>query len=315
MLEFWNPVLRLAAQDSCGSGQMWLSGCVGNATGTGVDHGVSEELSAARAAFNGDGQVILRNVSLQLEALAPDDVELQTDRLPKADPDSPGLVRADLTFGPGGVLLTVSAPGGALSTTPQPVEVDCAGRMVWPCLVDAHTHMIKTNTMPRCSCPDCTMSGALQCELCDRPRWTRDDMATRLDFSLRCAFAHGTAAMRCHLDGVQPDNPKLTADTYAVFDDARTKWRGKVAFQGVANLFLPLWANPAIADKHVAEAVKHDGVVLGAYCGMNMKDADVSTWFDALFTYARKVRSSVHRSSDICCNPHPSWPVTNLYRT
>ena len=116
-------------------------------------------------------------------------------------------------------------------------------------------------------------------------------MATRLDFSLRCAFAHGTAAMRCHLDGVQPDNPKLTADTYAVFDDARAKWRGKVAFQGVANLFLPLWANPAIADKHVAEAVKHDGVVLGAYCGMNMKDADVSTWFDALFTYARKVCS------------------------
>eukprot|EP01043_Picozoa_sp_COSAG02_P110966 COSAG02_NODE_47105_length_343_cov_1.274590_1_plen_44_part_01 len=44
---------------------MWLLGCVGNATGRAVDHGVSEELSAARAAFNGDGQVILRNVSLQ----------------------------------------------------------------------------------------------------------------------------------------------------------------------------------------------------------------------------------------------------------
>ena len=82
----------------------------------------------------------------------------------------------------------------------------------------------------------------------------------------------------------------MTADTYAVFDEAREKWRGKVALQGVANLFLPLWANAAIADKHVAEALEHDGVVLGAYCGMNMKDTDANTWFDALFTYARKVR-------------------------
>jgi cytosine deaminase len=285
-------ILYWAAQYSCWSEQVWLSGCGGSAAAAAPDDGVSAVLKAARAAFSGDGQVILRNVSLQLEALAPDGVEVQTNALPKADPDSPGLVRADLTFGPGGVLLAVSAPGVAPSTAPQPVEVDCAGRMIWPCLVDAHTHMIKTNTMPRCSCSDCTMSGALQCELCDRPRWTRDDMATRLNFSLRCAFAHGTAAMRCHLDGVQPDNPELTADTYAVFDEARAKWRGKVAFQGVANLFLPLWANPSIADKHVAEAVKHDGVVLGAYCGMNMKDADVSTWFDALFAYARKVRTT-----------------------
>eukprot|EP01044_Picomonas_judraskeda_P010285 COSAG03_NODE_1311_length_4344_cov_180.266667_4_plen_112_part_00 len=44
-----------------------------------------------------------------------------------------------------------------------------------------------------------------------------------------------------------------------------TKLRSPCGEQGVANLFLPLWANGAIADKHVAEAVKHDGVVLGAY--------------------------------------------------
>ena len=37
-----------------------------------------------------------------------------------------------------------------------------------------------------------------------------------------------------------------------------------------------------------AEAVAHEGVVLGAYCGMNMKDADVASWFDALFEHARK---------------------------
>jgi len=289
----------IAGGAALGGAAVWLSGCAG---GTGEDS-ASPQLAATRRAFTGRGEVILRNVSLQLESLAPG-LELQNlpgrglvvpptemmpqDALPTADPDAPGLVRADLKFGPCGVLLEVSAPGRASIKGSKPVEVECEGRMVWPCLADAHTHMIKTNTMPRCSNPDCTMSTALQCELCDRPRWTHDDMATRLDFSLRCAFAHGTAAMRAHLDGVQPDNPEQSADTYAVFDAARAKWRGKVALQGVANLFLPLWADPAIADKHVAEAVAHEGVVLGAYCGMNMKDADVASWFDALFEHARK---------------------------
>lgn len=294
----------VAGGAALGGAAVWLSGCGSNSS----EDSVSGVLAATRRAFSEERVVILRNISLQLESLRPE-LELQKNALPTADSDSPGLVRADLKFGPGAVLLEVSAPG-EVSSEASAVEVECAGRMVWPCLVDAHTHMIKTNTMPRCSCPDCTMSGALQCELCDRPRWTRDDMAKRLHFSLRCAFAHGTAAMRAHLDGVQPDNPGLTADTYAVFDEARAKWRGKVALQGVANLFLPLWASPAIADKHVAEAVTHDGVVLGAYCGMNMKDADVSTWFDALFSYARKVRGKMDQVED----PEHVWhhPVANL---
>eukprot|EP01052_Picozoa_sp_SAG31_P023305 SAG31_NODE_1913_length_6933_cov_9.849722_8_plen_220_part_00 len=211
----------------------------------------------------------------------------------RADPGAPGLVRADLTFGPGGRLLEVSPPGRGVTELPQKrTSVECHGRMVWPCMADAHTHMIKTNTMPRCSNPDCTMSTAIQCEKCDRPRWTRADIAARLDFSLRCAYAHGTAAIRCHLDGVLPDEPELTAATYAAFDAARTEWRGKVALQGVANLFLPLWADTTIATKHVAEALAHNGVVLGAYCGYNtQQDSDASSWFDALFAHAQKVRS------------------------
>jgi hypothetical protein len=53
----------------------------------------------------------------------------------------------------------------------------------------------------------------MQCELCDNPRWTRADMARRLDFGLRCAHAHGTAAMRCHLDGVKVSSRPLAAAT------------------------------------------------------------------------------------------------------
>ena len=298
------PLLAAAATAGAvlGAGAaVWL-GC-GGGSGGGEPGTVSAQLAAARQAF-GDGSktVMLQNVSLQLESLAPG-LELQnlpgrgmetmpTDALPAADPDAPGLVRADVLFGPGGLLLAVSAPGGGFpggAKKAGATVVECEGRIAWPCLTDAHTHLMKTNTMPRCSNPTCTISDAMLCEECDQPRWTKADMATRMDFSLRCAYAHGTAAMRCHLDGVGPADPALSTDTYAVFDEARAVWRGRIALQGVANLFLPLWADSALADAHVAEAVKHDGVVLGAYCGMRTKDADVGSWFDALFDHARKV--------------------------
>ena len=97
------------------------------------------------------------------------------------DPAAPGLVRADLSFGPGGVLLAVSAPGGATETGAGATVIECEGRMVWPCthsgqhichpnrsiyllwvykymspgagMTDAHTHMIKTNTVRLSSFP------------------------------------------------------------------------------------------------------------------------------------------------------------------
>ena len=30
--------------------------------------------------------------------------------------------------------------------------------------------------------------------------WSRDDVAKRMDFALRCAFAQGTGALRTHMD-------------------------------------------------------------------------------------------------------------------
>jgi cytosine deaminase len=57
----------------------------------------------------------------------------------------------------------------------------------------------------------------------------------------------------------------------------------------VANLFLPLWADAELAAAHVAEAQRHPGVVLGAYCGKaDGERVAAEASFAALFAAARE---------------------------
>jgi cytosine/creatinine deaminase len=73
--------------------------------------------------------------------------------------------------------------------------------MVLPAFVDMHTHLDKGHIWPRSPNPDGTFMGALTTVGADRAaRWTAADVAARMEFSLRCAYAHGTRAIRTHLD-------------------------------------------------------------------------------------------------------------------
>ena len=46
-----------------------------------------------------------------------------------------------------------------------------------------------------------------------------------MDFSVACAYAHGTAALRTHLINMAPKQLQLT---WPAFSRLRTKWAGKV---------------------------------------------------------------------------------------
>lgn len=46
-----------------------------------------------------------------------------------------------------------------------------------------------------------------------------------MDFSVRCAYAHGTSALRTHLINMVPKQLDLT---WPAFAQLRDKWRGKV---------------------------------------------------------------------------------------
>jgi cytosine deaminase len=131
------------------------------------------------------------------------------------------LVRADVAIA--GARLVADDGSG--------VTVDLKGAMVFPALIDMHTHLDKGHVWRRTPNPDGTFMGALAAVQTDTARyWTADDLRARMDFGLRTAFAHGTRAIRTHLDSAAPQD----AVTWPLFADLRAEWAGRIDLQGAA---------------------------------------------------------------------------------
>lgn len=137
--------------------------------------------------------------------------------------------------------------------------VDLAGRIVWPGMVDLHTHLDKGHIWPRAENPDGSFLGARTAVAADRERhWTAGDVARRFEFGLRCAHSHGTVAMRTHIDSLAPQH----RISWPVFAEMRERWGGRIALQGVALVPLPALDDAAYAAELVA-ILRANGGVLG----------------------------------------------------
>ena len=67
--------------------------------------------------------------------------------------------------------------------------VDLDRGQLWPCFVDGHVHLDKTQTWPRQPNPDGTHAGAKNAVIADRARhYSEADIEPRFDFGLRCAW-------------------------------------------------------------------------------------------------------------------------------
>jgi cytosine deaminase len=140
-----------------------------------------------------------------------------------SDPD--GFILADIAVS-NGKIAAVSPHDPAMSAD----SIGLAGRIVLPCFIDCHTHIDKGHIWPRKPNPDGSFMGALNATGEDRAaRWNAKDVARRMDFSLRCAYAHGTKAVRTHIDSVPPQEEI----SWPVFEEMRERWRGRIDLQGV----------------------------------------------------------------------------------
>lgn len=128
-----------------------------------------------------------------------------------------GLTRIGLTIADGRI---VDGPGD--------VTVDMRGAMVFPGFTDMHTHLDKGHIWPRAANPDGSFMGALTTVSADREaHWTAEDVRRRMDFALRCAYAHGTTAIRTHLDSIAPQD----SISWPIFREMRAEWAGRIALQ------------------------------------------------------------------------------------
>jgi cytosine deaminase len=163
-----------------------------------------------------------------------------------------GLERADIGI-EGGRVASIGPP------VPGPGR-DLDGGLVLPALVDIHTHLDKGHIWPRRPNPNGTWDGALNAVMTDSTgRWSASDVRRRMEFSLRCAYAHGTAAIRTHLDSVPPQHDI----SWDLFAEVRDEWRGRIELQAVSLVDAGCVLDKGRFDA-VAAKVKEVGGLLGS---------------------------------------------------
>jgi cytosine deaminase len=171
------------------------------------------------------------------------------------EPQSGALRRVDVVI-ERGVVTSISEPG-APSTDGERIDAD--GGLLLPCFVDIHTHLDKGHIWPRRPNPDGSWMSALLSVQADRETlWKTEDVERRMDFALRCAYAHGTAAIRTHLDSIPPQHDI----SWDLFERMRDKWAGRVELQAVSLISPDLLVTPETLDL-IARRTKASGGVLG----------------------------------------------------
>ncbi|MGL4439769.1 MAG: cytosine deaminase [Bosea sp. (in: a-proteobacteria)] len=187
---------------------------------------------------------------------------------PSLAADRDGLTQIDLTIS-GGKITSVLAAGTGDPSNGLPT-LDLKGGMVFPRFVEAHTHLDKGHIWPRRRNPDGTFMGALANVMADREaKWNAADIKARMEFGLKSALAHGTGAIRTHLDSVGPQ----IAISWPVFEEVRAEWAGRIALQATPLFGIDNAVNPDHIRDVVAAIKRHGSGILGAvtYMGPNLK--------------------------------------------
>ena len=207
----------------------------------------------------------LRNARVPLCLLA--------DPPPGLAADAEGLAVVDIAI-EAGRIVAVRRPAGSLA----PGDRDLDGGQVWPCFADIHTHLDIGHIWARAPNADGTFRTAAGAVAKDRDaHWSADDLRARMDFGLRCSYAHGTRAIRTHLQSP----PGQAATTWGVFRELRADWRGRIDLQGV-NLLMVEEFRDGKSDA-IADLVAESGGLLGAVIFMI---PDIDDVLDRIFRLA-----------------------------
>lgn len=184
-------------------------------------------------------------------------------------------------------------PAGKTTIDSQPV-IDLGQGLIWPCFIDMHTHLDKGHIWPRSPNLDGTFTGALATVHNDYDNWQADELYQRMEFGLKCSYAHGTQALRTHLDSFG----LLGKTSFKVFDELRRQWQDRLTLQAACLVSLDYFLTPD-ADA-LAELVAEFHGVLGGVAYMNK---DLVSQLDQVFTLAKRYDLDLDFHTDESLNP------------
>jgi cytosine deaminase len=202
-----------------------------------------------------------------------------------------GLLLVDLEIVDGAISTIVSA--GTYNSYSHP-SLDLKNGIVWACFVDLHTHLDKGHIWNRAPNPNGTFDSALSTVKSDAKKWTADDVYRRMEFGLKCSYAHGTKAIRTHIDAFG----KQGVMSFGVFRELREQWRDRLHLQAVS--LVPLDYFLTSAGEKLADLVAESEGILGGVVYMN---PDIDQQLDRVFSLAKERKLNLDFHSDETTDP------------
>lgn len=151
----------------------------------------------------------------------------------------------------------------ANATTMATTVHDLHGAPVLPGLVDAHTHLDKSFTLPRMGTVQPGLLGAIEAMMADRAHWTPADVHVRASKALQWAWEAGVTRLRTHCDWWEPTAVPVAWD---VLRGLAEEWRGRIVLERVSLMPLHLFADAATADALARQvAASGPGALLGGF--------------------------------------------------
>jgi cytosine/creatinine deaminase len=157
-------------------------------------------------------------------------------------------------------------------------QMNLEGKIVLPCFVDLHTHLDKGHIWERSPNLDGTFATALKTAIADSQQyWQAEDIYRRMEFGLGCSYAHGTQAIRTHIDAYG----EQAAISFSVWQQLQQKWFDKLTMQAVSLVSLDYYQTDE--GKKLADLVAEVGGILG---GVAVIDPQLDVWLDRVFELA-----------------------------
>jgi len=156
--------------------------------------------------------------------------------------------------------------------------VDLQQGMVWCGFIDMHTHLDKGHIWERAINQSGNFDDALATVKADSEKnWDAEDVYRRMSFGLKCSYAHGTTAIRTHIDSYG----KQAQISFEALKAAQDDWAGRLTLQGVS--LVPADYFLTADGEALADLVASVGGVLG---GVVFMADDIDAQLDRIFALA-----------------------------